>query len=58
MNSSANLFADELTNWLIDESVFNQYNFKMSVYHKYALDGYRLVVLSYDDDFVYWYTYE
>ena len=30
----------------------------MSVYYKYALDGSKLVVLSYIDDFVYWYTSE
>ena len=28
----------------------------MSIYYKYALDGSKIVVLSYVDDFVYWYT--
>ena len=30
----------------------------MSVYYKYAPDGYKIVVLSYVDDCVYWYTNE
>ena len=30
----------------------------MSIYHKYAPDGSKIIVLSYVDDFVYWYTNE
>ena len=30
----------------------------MSIYYKYAPDGSKIVVLSYVDDCVYWYTYE
>ena len=30
----------------------------MSIYYKYAPDGYKIVVLSYVDDCVYWYTNE
>ena len=30
----------------------------MSVYYKYVPYGSRLFVLSYDDDCIYWYTYE
>ena len=30
----------------------------MSIYYKYAPDGSKLVVLSYVDDCVYWYTSE
>ena len=30
----------------------------MSIYYKYAPDGTKIVVLSYVDDCVYWYTYE
>ena len=30
----------------------------MSIYYKYAPDGSKIVVLSYVDDFVYWYTNE
>ena len=30
----------------------------MSIYYKYASDGYKIVVLSYVGDCVYWYTNE
>ena len=30
----------------------------MSIYYKYAPDGSKIIVLSYVDDCVYWYTYE
>ena len=30
----------------------------MYIYYKYALDGSKIVVLSYIDDFFYWYTNE
>ena len=30
----------------------------MSIYYKYAPDGSKIVVLSYVDDFFYWYTNE
>ena len=30
----------------------------MSIYYKYAPDGYKFFVLSYVDDCVYWYTNE
>ena len=30
----------------------------MYIYYKYALDGSKIVVLSYVDDCVYWYTNE
>ena len=30
----------------------------MSIYYKYAPDGYKTVVLSYIDDCIYWYTNE
>ena len=58
MTNSGNLFADEITNFLIDEKGFIQSKFQMSVYYKYALDGSKLVVLSYVDYCVYWYTSE
>ena len=58
MTDGVNLFSNELTNWLIYESGFNQSNFQMSVYEKYAPDGSKLVVLYYVDDCVYWYTYQ
>ena len=55
MTNSGKLFADELTEWLIEE-VFMQSQCQMSIYYKYAPDGSRIVVLSYVDDCVYWYT--
>ena len=58
MNNSGKLFSDELINWLIDEEGFNQSKFQMFVYYKYAPDCSKLVVLSYVDYFLYWYTYE
>ena len=58
MNNYVKLFADEISNWLIDESVFNQSQCKISIYYNYTPDGSNLVVLSYVDDFVYCCTYE
>ena len=58
MTNSGKLFSDELTNWLIDESGFTQSQFKMSVYYNYAPDGSKLVVLSYVNYCLYWYTSE
>ena len=57
MTNNGKLFDDELTNCLIDEADFNQYKFQMSVYYNYAPDSYKLVVLYYVGDCVYWYTY-
>ena len=57
MNNSGKLFADELTEWLL-EAVFIQYKCQMSIYYKYSPDGTKIVVLSYVDDCVYWYTSE
>ena len=57
MTNSGKLFADELTEWLIEE-VFMQPQCQMSIYWKYAPDGSKIVVLSYVDDCVYWYTNE
>ena len=51
------LFADELTEWLL-EAGFIQSQCQMSIYYKYAPDGSKIVVLYYDDDYVYWYTNE
>ena len=58
LTNSGKIFSDELTNWLIYEASFNQSNFQMSIYYKYAPDGSKLVVLSYGDDCLYWYTSE
>ena len=51
MTNYGNLFAYELTEWFI-ESGF------MYICYKYAPDGTDIVVLSYVDDCVYWYTSE
>ena len=57
MNNSGNLFADEITEWLI-EAGFIQYQCQISIYYKYAPYGTKILVLSYADDYVYWYTSE
>ena len=57
MTNSGKLFADELTEWLIKEG-FLQSQCQISIYYKYAPDGSNIVVLSYVDDCVYWYTNE
>ena len=58
MANSGKLFADELANWMIDESGFKHSKCQISVYYKYAPDGSNLVVLCCGDDCVYWYTSE
>ena len=57
MTNSGKLFADELTEWLL-EAGFIQYQRHMSLYYKYAPDGTKVVVLSYVDDCFYLYTSE
>ena len=57
MTNSGKLFADELTEWLL-EAGFVQYQCQMSIYYNYATDGTRIVVLSHVDDCVYWYIHE
>ena len=57
MTNSGKLFADELTEWLL-EACFIQYQCQMSIYYKYAPYGSKIVILSYVDDCVDWYTYE
>ena len=57
MTNSGKLCADELTEWLL-EADFIQSQCQISIYYKYAPDGSKIVVLSYVDDFVYWYTNE
>ena len=46
MTNYGELFADELTDWLL-ESGFIQSKFQMSIYYKYAPDGRKIAVLSY-----------
>ena len=57
MTNSGKLFADELTEWLL-EVVLIQSQCQMYIYYKYVTDGSKIVVLSYVDDCVYWYTNE
>ena len=57
MTNSGKLFADELTEWLL-EAVFIQSQCQISIYYKYAPDVSKIVVLYYVDDGVYWYTNE
>ena len=58
MNHYVKLFSYELNNRLIYESGFKCSRCKMSIYYKYAPDGSKLVVLSFVEDSVYWYTSE
>ena len=57
MTNSGKLFDDDLIEWLIEEG-FMQSQCHISIYYKYAPDGSKIVVLSYVDDCVYWYTNE
>ena len=51
-------FSDKLTNLMIDDVGFNQSKCQMSLYYNYAPDVSNLVVLSYVDYCLYWYTSE
>ena len=51
------LFADEFTEWLL-EAGFIKSQYQMFIYYKYAPYGTEIVVLSYVDYCVYWYTSE
>ena len=57
MTNSGKLFADNLTEWLLGSGLI-QYQCQMSIYYKYAPDVSKMIVLSYVDDFVYWYISE
>ena len=57
MTNSGKVFADELTEWLL-EAGFIQSQCHMSIYYKYAPNGSKVVVLSYVNDCVYWYKNE
>ena len=57
MTNYGKLFADELTEWLLEVGFIKQ-QCKMSIYYKYTTDGSKQFVLSYVDDCVYWYTNE
>ena len=51
------LYADELTEWLVKAGFF-QPQWQMSIFYKYTTYGTKIVVLSYVDGCVYWYTSE
>ena len=57
MTNSGKLFADNLTEWLLEAS-FIKSQCHMSIYYKYVPDGTKFVVLSYVDDCIYWYNSE
>ena len=57
MTNYGELFSDDLTEWLIEEG-FIQSQCQMSIYYKYTPDESKIVVLSYVDDCVNWYTNE
>ena len=57
MNNFEKLFADELTEWLL-EARFIQSLCQMYIYYKYAPYGTKVVFLSYVYNCVYCYTYE
>ena len=58
MNNDVKRFADDITNWLIDIEGLKQPQFQIYIYYKYTTYGSNILVLSYVDDYVFWYTYE
>ena len=58
MTNYGKLCSYELTNHRIYEAGFNQSKFQIYVHYKYVPDGFKLVVLSYVYECVYWYTCE
>ena len=58
MNNSRKLFADEITNWLIYVEGFKNHNDKYPYTTSFLPDESNLMVLSYLDDCVFWYTSE
>ena len=58
MTNYGQLFSDDITNLMIDVSGFKKSQFQISIYYKYTPGESNLVVLSYVDDCVFWFTYE
>ena len=56
MTNYGKLFADELKGLLINEDGFKKYQFQMYIYYNYAPDVSKIVVSSYVDYCVNWYT--
>ena len=57
VNNSGNFFARELTKYLFEAGFFQSQR-QMSIYYKYEPDETKIVVLSYVDNFLFWYTSE
>ena len=57
MTNSGKLFADQLTEWLLELGSI-QCQCQMSIYYKYTPYGIQIVVLYYVGDCVYWYNSE
>ena len=57
MTNSGKLFADKLTEWLLEEG-FILSQCQMSIYYKYAPYESKKIVISYVDGYLYWYTSE
>ena len=57
MNNSGKLFTADSTEWLLEAGLI-QSQCQMSIYYKYALDEKKMLLLSYVDDCLYWYTSE
>ena len=55
--NSGKLFTHVLTEWLLESGLIKS-QCHMSTYYKYAQYGTKIVVLSYVDGCVYWYTFE
>ena len=58
MTNYGKLFSGDINNWLIYVAGFKQSQYQMSIYYNYASEISRLIMLSYVDDFIYWYKYE
>ena len=57
MTNYEKLFADELTEWLLEAGFINSKS-HTSIYYKYEPYWTKIVVLSYVDYYFYWYTSE
>jgi hypothetical protein len=58
MTIRGKLFVDDLTDWLVKDAGFSQSECQGSIYYKILPDGSQLVVLSYVDDCIDYYTSE
>ena len=58
INIPGKIFAYLITNRMINKARFKQSKCQIYIYYKYAPDWFKLFLLSYVDDCVYWYTHE